>query len=132
MPTSFDHYKKWNDKPWKKRGDEYLDYKENFSQRIIDIIYKQCPNLKDKISYYELSSPLSTRDMAHYEFGELYGANHTPSRFRQKWLKPKTPIKNLYLTGQDITTVGLPSALMSGMLTSSTLLNKNLFKTLAK
>ena len=132
VPTSFDHYKKWNDKPWKKRGDEYLDYKEKFSQRIIDIIYKQCPNLKDKISYYELSSPLSTRDMAHYEFGELYGANHTPSRFRQKWLKPKTPIKNLYLTGQDITTVGLPSALMSGMLTSSTLLNKNLFKTLAK
>ncbi len=132
VPTSFDHYKKWNDKPWKKRGDEYLDYKEKFSQRIIDIIYKQCPNLKDKISFYELSSPLSTRDMAHYEFGELYGANHTPSRFRQKWLKPKTPIKNLYLTGQDITTVGLPSALMSGMLTSSTLLNKNLFKTLAK
>ena len=88
---------------------------------------KHCPNLKNKISYSELSSPLSTRDMAHYEFGELYGVNHTPSRFKQKWLKPKTPIKNLYLTGQDITTVGLPSALMSGMLTSSALLNKNLF-----
>jgi len=132
VPTSFNHYNKWKDTPWKKRGNDYLEYKEKFSQRIIQEIYKQCPNLKDKISYYELSSPLSTRDMAHYEFGELYGANHTPSRFRQKWLKPKTPIKNLYLTGQDITTVGLPSALMSGMLTSSTLLNKNLFKTLAK
>ena len=82
------------------------------SDRIISTINEHCPNLKNKISYSELSSPLSTRDMAHYEFGELYGVNHTPSRFKQKWLKPKTPIKNLYLTGQDITTVGLPSALM--------------------
>ena len=45
-------------------------------------------------------------------------------------LKPKTPIKNLFLTGQDITTVGLPSALASGVLTSSTILRKNLFKTI--
>ena len=85
-------------------------------------------HLENKISYYELSSPLSTRDMAHYEFGELYGADHTPCRFRQKWLKPKTPVKNLYMTGQDITTVGLPSALMSGVLTCSAMLNENLFK----
>ena len=68
--------------------------------------------------------------MAHYQFGELYGADHTPSRFRQKWLKPKTPIKNLYLTGQDITTVGFTSALFSGVLTSSVILNKNLTKNL--
>ena len=91
---------------------------------------RDSPNLKDKISYSELSTPLSTRDMAHYKFGELYGIDHTPSRFRQKWLKPKTPIKNLFLTGQDITTVGLPSALSSGVLTCSTMLKRNLFKTI--
>ena len=128
VPTNFDNFKNWSDKPWKGRGDDYEKYKEEFSQRIIKQVYKHCPHLENKISFYELSSPLSTRDMAHYEFGELYGADHTPSRFRQKWLKPKTPIKNLYMTGQDITTVGLPSALMSGVLTCSAMLNTNLFK----
>ena len=128
VPTNFKNFKRWEDKPWKRRGDNYEKYKEEFSNRIISKIYQHCPNLKDKISYHELSSPLSTRDMAHYEFGELYGADHTPSRFNQRWLKPKTPIKNLYMTGQDITTVGLPSALMSGILTSSVLMKKNLFK----
>ena len=128
VPTNFNNFKKWESKDWKKRGDEYEQYKEAFAKRIINEIHKHNPHLENKISYYELSSPLSTRDMAHYQFGELYGADHTPSRFRQKWLKPKTPIKNLYMTGQDITTVGLPSALMSGVLTCSTLLNKNLFK----
>jgi len=130
VPTNFNNYLKWSKETWKKRGTEYEDYKAQFSERIINQIYKHNPHLKDKISYAELSTPLSTRDMAHYKYGELYGANHTPSRFRQKWLKPKTPLKNLYMTGQDITTVGLPSALSSGVLTCSTLLKKNLFKTI--
>ena len=92
------------------------------------MIYKHAPHLKDKISYYELSTPLSTRDMANYNMGELYGINHTPSRFRQKWLKPKTSIEGLYLTGQDILTAGLAGALSAGVLTTSVILNKNLFK----
>ena len=49
-------------------------------------------------------------------------------RFRQKWIKPKTPIKGFYLTGHDITTVGLPSALSSGVLTTSVILNTNMYK----
>ena len=60
----------------------------------------------------------------------MYGIEHGPDRFKQKWLKPKTPIKNLYLTGQDVTTVGFTSALFSGLLTSSVILNKNLTKNL--
>ena len=128
--SSFDDFDNWSRKSWRKRGDDYESYKEEISQKIIDVIYKHLPHLKDKISYYELSTPLSTRDMAHYSKGELYGLNHTPSRFRQKWLKPKTPIKGLYLTGQDILTAGLAGALSAGALTTSVILKKNLFKSI--
>ena len=130
VPTNYGMYNKWAEQPWKNRGEDYEKYKEKLSQRIIKQIYKHNPHLENKISFYELSSPLSTRDMANYQFGELYGMHHTPKRFRQKWLKAKTPIEGLFLTGQDITTVGLPSALASGVLTSSTILKKNLFKTI--
>ena len=130
VPTNFNNFSKWSNKPWKDRGEDYEKYKEIFTNRILETIYKHTPHLKGKISYHELSSPLSTRDMAHYQFGELYGADHNPVRFRQKWLKPKTPLKGLFMTGQDITTVGLPSALSSGLLTCSVLLKKNLFKSL--
>ena len=34
-------------------------------------------------------------------------------------LRPKTPIKNYYLTGQDIVTVGIGGALMSGLVTAA-------------
>ncbi len=128
VPSSFKHYKKWSEEPWRKRGDDYEVYKEKLSNRIIEEVYRYCPHLRNKISFYELSTPLSTKNLANYEYGELYGIDHNPERFSQKWLKPKTPIKNLYLTGQDILTVGLAGALASGVLTSSVVLKKNMFK----
>jgi len=130
VPTNFHNFAKWQDKPWKRRGDDYEEYKRVFTARILETIYKYNPHLEGKISFYELSSPLSTRNMANYQFGELYGANHTPDRFRLKWLKPKTPLEGFLMTGQDVTTVGLTSALSAGVLTSSVLLRKNLFKSI--
>ena len=123
-------YKEWENKPWKKRGDLYEDFKESVSQKILDVVYRHVPQVRDAMEFYELSTPLTVRDMAHYPAGEMYGLDHTSERFRQKWLHPKTEINNLYLTGQDITTVGLTSALFSGLLTASSIIGKNLMKSL--
>ena len=122
----------WKNKPWKKRGTEYEEVKEKISKRILNEIYKYVPKAKEHMDYYELSTPLSVKSLANYQEGELYGLNHDPNRFRQKWLKAHTDIKNLYLTGQDIVTVGVTSALFSGLLTASTILKKNLMKKLIK
>ena len=130
VPTNFNNYTKWQDKPWKNRGSDYIQFKQEFSNRIFEKIYKHVPQLKDKISFSELSTPLSTKSMSFYDNGELYGIDHTPQRFRQKWIKVKTPLRYFYMTGQDITTVGIPSALASGALTASVVLKKNLFKTI--
>ena len=37
-------------------------------------------------------------------------------------LVPRTPTKNLYLTGQDITTLGITGALMSSIVTAHSIL----------
>ena len=106
--------------------------KSELSTRILDKVYEYVPNAKNAMDYHELSTPLSVRSMANYQKGELYGINHDPERFRQKWLRPQTDIKNLYLTGQDVLTVGVTSALFSGLLTASAILNKNLMSDLVK
>ena len=125
-----DWYKEWEQKPWKKRGESYEKFKESISNKILDVVYKNVPQIKNAMDYYELSTPLSVRDMAHYPQGEMYGLDHTSKRFRQAWLRPKSGIKNLFVTGQDITTVGLTSALFSGLLTASAITNKNLMKSI--
>ena len=119
-------YKKWEHLDWKKRGSEYEEDKKRLSKRILDVIGKHVGGLKGNIDHQELSTPLTVRDLANYTKGEMYGIDHSPDRFRQRWLRPQSSTKNLYFVGQDITTVGVSSALFSGLLTASTVLGKNL------
>jgi all-trans-retinol 13,14-reductase len=43
---------------------------------------------------------------------------HHRARFESDWLKPKTSVPGLYLTGQDIISCGVVGALMAGMVTA--------------
>ncbi|MBP7284360.1 MAG: NAD(P)/FAD-dependent oxidoreductase [Leptospiraceae bacterium] len=130
VPASYEWFKKWKDEPWRKRGDEYNALKEKFSERLLDYVYKYVPEVKGKIDYYELSTPLSTEYFNKYQHGELYGLDHDPARFSEKWMKPKSPIENLYITGQDILFAGVASALASGAMTATEMLGVNIVKTL--
>jgi all-trans-retinol 13,14-reductase len=124
----YETFEKWADTPWKKRGDDYEAAKEQIAQRLLKELYKQLPQVKGKVNCYELSTPLSTQHFVNYEKGEIYGLDHSPSRFRQDFLKPRTPIKNFYLTGQDIVSAGVGGALFSGVLTSMAVTGKNVLK----
>jgi all-trans-retinol 13,14-reductase len=111
-----------------KRDEAYEALKEKIALRLLDKLYEQMPQVKGKVLHYELSSPLSTKHFMYYEKGEIYGLDHSPKRFRQKFLQPRTPIRNFYLTGQDIVTAGIGGALFSGLLTASALTGKNFMK----
>jgi all-trans-retinol 13,14-reductase len=128
--ANWSEYDNWKDKPWKNRGDEYETMKDKLSERILEKVYEHVPQAKEAMAYSELSTPLSVKSLANYPEGELYGIDHAPDRFHQKWLKPKSEIKNLYLTGQDVLTVGVTSALFSGLVTASAITKKNLMKEL--
>lgn len=122
----YEWFQKWENMRWKKRGEEYDKIKEDFSQRLLEKLYAQEPELRGKVDHYELSTPLSTKHFCNYEFGEVYGLDSGVERFNQKFLRPRTPVKNLYLTGQDIVSVGIGGAIASGLLTASVVTGKNL------
>jgi len=124
----YEIFEQWEDERWKKRGEEYEQLKDRFAKRLLETLFKHEPHLRDKIDMYELSSPLTTKHFVNYDKGEIYGIDHSPERFEQDFLQPRTPIKNLYLTGQDIATAGIGGALISGVLTTSAILNKNMIK----
>ena len=115
-----------------KRGQEYEALKEAFAKRLLNELYKQLPQVKGKINCYELSTPLTTQHFVNYEKGEIYGLDHTPSRFRQEFLQPRTPIKNLYLTGQDIVSAGVGGAMFSGFITATAITKINFMKKIYK
>ena len=64
--------------------------------------YEWDVDLAGKIDYAELLTPLSTRLFMNYQQGEIYGLSGTPERLKLRCLTPHTPIRNLYLTDQDV------------------------------
>ncbi|MEM1000909.1 MAG: NAD(P)/FAD-dependent oxidoreductase [Bacteroidota bacterium] len=124
----YDTVAQWEGSRWMKRGGEYEELKEKIAQRLLEHLFVHLPHLRDRIDHYELSTALTTKHFCNYKTGELYGLDHTPDRYTQKFLKPRTPIKGFWLTGQDIVTAGVGGALFAGMLTTSALLGKNLMK----
>lgn len=122
----YDRYAQWADKKWGKRGEDYNDKKKQLEQRLLEQLFRFEPQTREAIELAELSTPLSTQHFTAYQSGEIYGLSHDPARFEHKFLRPKTPLKNLWLTGQDISTCGIGGALLAGYLTVSAMTGENL------
>jgi all-trans-retinol 13,14-reductase len=126
-PARYDWFRSWEDQPWQRRGESYDHLKQQFTDRLLEQLYLHVPQVRGKIDHAELSTPVTTRHFANYAQGEPYGLAHTPSRFEQRFLKPRMPIGNLFLTGQDITVCGIAGGLASGVVCASAMLGRNLF-----
>ena len=121
----YEWFANWESQRWHRRGEDYESLKQKFADRLRAELVRQLPQVADHIVHCELSTPVSTRHFMNYARGELYGLAHTPARFQQRWLRPQTPVKNLFLTGQDIATAGVGGALFGGVLCASAVLKKN-------
>ncbi|MCK9360715.1 NAD(P)/FAD-dependent oxidoreductase [Patescibacteria group bacterium] len=128
----FDWFAKWEDTAWKKRGEEYEKMKKDVADQLFEILYRVEPQLKGKVDYYEISTPLSTKKFTNHPHGEIYGVSHTPKRFRQEFLKPYTPVKNLFMTGQDVMVASIAGGLMGGVLCASAILKKDVLSTIKR
>lgn len=107
----------------RNRDQGYQQWKKIFQNKILDIVYNYYPQLKDKLIYAEIGTPLTFNYYIGSNKGECYGLESSKLRYSSNdLLKPRTCIKNLFLTGIDITTLGFTGGLMSGVLTASDML----------
>lgn len=128
----FEWFAQWEGSRWKRRGEDYDAFKAGLAARIQRVVEQNVPAVAGKIDYAELSTPLSTRHFMNYEQGEAYGLAATPERFGLRSLTPRTSIRNLYLTGQDVTSLGVAGALFGGVVTASAVLGRNLMSIVTK
>ena len=98
-------FEKWQNRPVHFRGTDYEEFKNQLSMHLLSILYDTVPQVKDKVEFYELGTPLSEVTYLSSFHGGSYGTKCTTSMFdeiNRKWTTtPHTDIKNLYLAGSD-------------------------------
>jgi all-trans-retinol 13,14-reductase len=121
-PFSYRTLEAFREEPWKRRGTDYESAKKRIIDALLDLVEKQHPGFRELVGYAELATPLTFEFFTGAPSGTVYGYPATPEKFRKTWLRPKTPVRNLYLTGTDAAVLGVMGALMGGVATASTLL----------
>lgn len=130
---NWDWFKEWESERVNKRGAEYEELKMRLAEKAWEQTCRFYPQIKDKRVYFDVGTPLTNKYYIGSPRGEIYGLDHNLNRFDlsvSSQLRPKTSIGGLYLTGQDISTCGFAGGLYSGLLTATSILNRNLMKDL--
>jgi phytoene dehydrogenase-like protein len=94
------------------------------TQALLDLVERHHPRFRDLVVYSELATPLTFEHFTGAPSGAIYGYPGTPAKYTTAWLGPRTPIKNLYLTGTDAALLGIMGAVMGGVVTASCLLGR--------
>jgi all-trans-retinol 13,14-reductase len=128
----FARFASWADTRWHKRGEDYDALKQQLTDRLLEQVYRHVPSARGHVVHAELSTPLSTRHFANYAEGEIYGLDHTPARFLERGLRPRTAVGGLFLTGQDVTSAGVAGAMMGGAVAASAILGRNMLSVAAR
>ena len=90
---------------------------------MIEGLYKFFPKTRGNVEHFDMGTPLTTKHYLGATNGESYGLDINKYRLLSGGdLRPKTPITGLYLTGQDICTLGVSGALSSGVMTASVMM----------
>jgi all-trans-retinol 13,14-reductase len=117
----WDAFEPWQHTRRGRREKSYQEYKKQIQERLLAQLRTHIPKVLELLDYQEMSTPLSTQFFIRSHQGAIYGLEATHQRFINTSLRTRTPIKGLYLSGADITMLGVGGALASGLLTAATI-----------
>ena len=118
---TWDRCKKWENTTVGHRGEDYKTMKQQVARECIELAETQIPGLSNMITAQYTSSPLTWRDYNLTPEGSAYGMRKD-YRNMLTILSSRTPIRNLLLTGQNLTLHGIEGVMMTAVLTCAEIL----------
>ena len=105
------------------RGADYDAFKKEKAERLLDIVEKHFPGIRNCIQSYYVATPLSYRDYQGSADGSMYGIEKDYRNSFKTFISPRTRIPNLFLTGQNLNLHGILGVTISALITCGELLD---------
>ena len=121
-PMRYSYCQKWMDSKVGCRGNEYKEFKEKYSEAVIDLASKYFPYLRSSIEKVYTATPLTYRDYTATPEGSAYGMVKDCRNPIVSLIPAQTRISNLLLTGQSLNIHGCLGTTVSSAVTSSVIL----------
>jgi all-trans-retinol 13,14-reductase len=122
---NFDDVKQWENTKTGQRGADYLAFKKQCINKVMNMLKGIYPNIEDAIEHISASTPLTIRDYTGSKDGSLYGIEKDCNNMLRSHIVPRTKINNLYLTGQNINLHGIIGVALSAILTAGEFVGVN-------
>lgn len=114
---SFKDVAKWENTWIEQRGDDYLEFKQNKAEQLLDLVEKKFPGIRTKIDCYYTSTPLTYRDYTGTPEGSAYGILKESDQLLKTIISPKTKIPNMFFTGQNLNMHGILGVAIAAVMT---------------
>ncbi len=115
----YDELKQWENTSIENRGEEYLDFKKEKAEQLLNLVEKKYPGIRNCIKTYYTSTPLTYKDYTATVNGSMYGLMKDSNNPLKSFIISKTKIRNLFLTGQNTTLHGVLGVSIGALLTCS-------------
>jgi all-trans-retinol 13,14-reductase len=106
------------------RGADYEGFKNRKTEKLLDAIEHNFPDIRKNIVSTHTSTPLTYRDYIGSKDGNLYGIAKDYKDPLRTFISPRTKVPNLLLTGQNINFHGVLGVTISAVVTSAELVDK--------
>ena len=115
----FDEVAQWASTYVGKRSDSYNEFKRQRAARLIDLVDRHHPGLKESIAAINVSTPLTYRDYNATPGGSMYGVSKDLTLGPANRVSHRTHIPNLFLVGQNINSHGMLGVLVGALVACS-------------
>ncbi len=112
-PMDWTSVSEWEESSIGKRPHAYNAFKEQKARECIELAKQYVPNLEDSIEKIWTSTPLTYRDYTGTIHGSAYGVRKSSKSLITTILSPSTPVKNIFLSGQNMTLHGMLGVLIT-------------------